>query len=130
MAPWGFIAGTVTTAACLLLAPLDGGLSAFASWSAFQASFGAGTIVLAEAKASYAAGRAVGKLVDATVKHDQKKKKKARSEVADEAKDAFEEQVNEGNVEALVSAAAEHAQNAGAEPVASALSAITQMAFF
>lgn len=107
MVRWGLIAGACTTAVCIPLALLDGGISAFASFSAFQASFGAGTLVFGEIVAANAAGKAVGAVVDGIVEGKGKKVRSGLKEVRKEGKDALKEQCEEGNVDALLEKVAE-----------------------
>lgn len=59
----GCVVGAIVTLGCLALAPLDGGLSAFASASAFQAAFGAGAILLPEVGAAIVAGGVVETMI-------------------------------------------------------------------
>lgn len=60
----GIILGSLTTLGCLFLAPLDGGLTAFASLATFKAGLAAGAYTAAEVGASVVVGGTVERLVN------------------------------------------------------------------
>lgn len=99
---WGWLVGAATTSACLLLAPLDGGVSAFASMATFKSAFAAGAITLGEAKTSIVAGRAAKKVVDGALRRNERKKRSGRSTLWRTATEEAVDQVKEGHALDLI----------------------------
>lgn len=93
---WGIFAGVSAFGLCLALAPLDGGISAFASWSAFHAAWGTGTVVATEAVTAGKVGLGVGRVVNGVINKNKKKAKDGAKKVWGEANGVCAEQTGYG----------------------------------